>query len=112
MPDQDTTIADGDPGHATLHRDANIEINSLRSRAATLESTVSGHTTSIAAKYTKPAQGIPTSDFDTATQAKLTATVVFSANSTRPAGGMCIFTGSSDPGTNALPGDLWVGDMA
>lgn len=66
MPDLDTTIADGDPGHALLHQDANTEINSLRGRVLTAEGTISDHTTTLGQKYTKPGTGIPLTDLSTA----------------------------------------------
>ncbi len=71
MPDLDTTIADGDPNHALLHQDANIEVNSLRGRAATLETTVASQASAIATKYTKPAAGIPQADLSAPVQTAL-----------------------------------------
>lgn len=58
MPDQDTTINDGDPGHALLHRDVALEVNSLRARTAAAESAITSTQSSIGAKLTPDAGGV------------------------------------------------------
>lgn len=110
MPDLDTTIADGDPNHALLHQDANIEINSLRGRMATAETDITNVEDSVATKYTKPSGGIPASDLD---PAALQSNVVGSLNNPqtdaaaeRPSGLTYVVWDCSTRPTNALPGDF------